>query len=96
VSDGDEIERSLLRQRLDAVRRERHNVDEARRILADMEAVYDPGAPILREGRRSVALAEQAQRLGVVDAARAGASVSELVEATRLEESVLREILDAG
>jgi hypothetical protein len=83
----------LVRERLELLRRESHNLAEARRILRDMEAGSDIDRAIVREGRRSVELAEEARRLGILDASRVGASTEQIVEVTQLPAGAIVEIL---
>ena len=84
---GRTADESIVPYRLELLRRETVNLRNARRILSEIEARTQGDALIVRESRRAVELAENAQRLGIVDARRVGASAEQLAEATGLDPS---------
>jgi hypothetical protein len=85
----------LVPVRLALLERETENLHNARRILADMRASGAVDRRTWEEAQRAVRLAEEAQRLGVRDAYRAGARTAEVAAAAQIDEASVSAIVSS-
>lgn len=96
MEESDRVRMSLRAQRLRLLERESAHLARARHLLEQIQGTVARGGDaggVLREAGRAVALAEEARRLGVIDARRVGASMEDLSRASGLGSEDLETLL---
>jgi hypothetical protein len=99
MEESGSVRRTLRAQRLRLLERESANLERARELfgqIRDSVARGGHAGGVLREAERAVALAEEARRLGILDARRVGATMEDLSRASGLGSEDLETMLSGA